>query len=56
VPNKVLLGKWVPEGVIGYWRVADSLEDWLERWLRGEGQDPFASDTTGTENQEELPF
>jgi len=56
VPNKVLPGKWVPEALIGYWRIADSVEDWLERWLRGEGQDPFASDMTGTESQEEFPF
>jgi hypothetical protein len=41
VPNRVLPGKFAPEAIIGYWRVADSLEDWLEGWLSGETQDPF---------------
>lgn len=39
LPNEVLPGKLRPEWIVGYQRVADSLEDWLERWLRGEVMD-----------------
>jgi hypothetical protein len=34
VPNQALPGELRPESIIGYQRVADSLEGWLERWLR----------------------
>lgn len=39
LPNEVLPGKLRPEWMVGYQRVADSLGDWLERWLRGEAMD-----------------
>ena len=38
VPNQVLPGKLRPELIIGYQRVADSLEEWLERWLQSEAK------------------
>lgn len=34
LPNQALPGELRPESIIGYQRVADSLEDWLEHWLR----------------------
>jgi hypothetical protein len=35
--NQVLPGELRPESIIGYQHVADSLEEWLERWLQSEG-------------------
>jgi hypothetical protein len=37
LPNQVLPGELRPESIIGYQHVADSLEEWLERWLQSEG-------------------
>lgn len=41
LPNEVLPGKLRPEWIVGYQRVADSLEEWLERWLQSESE-PWA--------------
>ncbi|HZS78523.1 MAG TPA: SMI1/KNR4 family protein [Ktedonobacteraceae bacterium] len=41
LPNNAHPGEFVQEAVIGYWRIADSLEEYLELWLNNEVLHPF---------------